>query len=100
MGRAEREAGLGDAGPAGVGDGEGDAEVGDHRLPVLEEDVLRLEVAVDDAVAVGVVEGREHGQRDAEGVVDGQLLLAIEAGAERLALDVRHHVEQEPTRGP
>ena len=54
--RAERQAGLGDATAAGVGDGEGDAEVGNDRLAGLEQDVLGLEVAMDDVAGVGVVE--------------------------------------------
>ena len=36
--------------------GERDAEVGEHRLAFLEQDVLRLDVAMHDALAVRVVE--------------------------------------------
>ena len=35
-------------GPAALGDRARDAEVGDERLTVLQQDVLRLDVAVDD----------------------------------------------------
>ena len=96
--RAERQSGLRDARAAGVGDGEGDAEVGDERLAFLEEDVLRLQIAVDDALAVGVVERAGDRRRDAHGLIDRELLLADEAGAERLALDVRHHIEEHLAR--
>ena len=37
--------------PAGVLHGEGDAEVGDQRVPALQQDVLRLDVAMDDPCA-------------------------------------------------
>ena len=50
-GRAERHAGLGHATAAGLLHGEGDAEVGDQRLAILQEDVLGLDVAMDDAAA-------------------------------------------------
>ena len=61
--RAEREAGLGDASATGLGYGQRDAEVGDHRLARLEQDVLRLEVAMDHAPGVGVVERAGHQRR-------------------------------------
>ena len=38
-------------------DAERDAEVGDERATLLQQDVLRLDVAMDDAVALRVVEG-------------------------------------------
>ena len=46
--------------------------------PSLEQDVLGLEVAVDDAVLVRVVERARHADRDAHRFVDRQLLLAVE----------------------
>ena len=54
--RAERHAGLGHPAPAGLAGRERDAEVGDQGLAVVQQDVLGLDVAVDHAVAVGVVE--------------------------------------------
>ena len=48
-----------------------DAEVGDERLPVAEQDVLGLDVAMDDAVPVRVVERERDLARDPERVVDG-----------------------------
>ena len=94
--RAERQAGLGDPSAAGIRDGQRDAEVGDDRLPVLEQNVLGLEVAVDHAVTVGLAERIGDGHRDANGFVDRKLLLAVETVPQRLALDVRHDVEQQP----
>ena len=78
--RAEGHAGLGHATAAGLLHGERDAEVGDEGRAVLQQDVLRLDVAVDDALAVGVVEGRGDFLGEADGVVDGELLLARRAG--------------------
>src|SRR5207253_420268 len=64
LGRAERQPGRCDAGAAGVGDGECDPEVGDEWLPLVEENVLGLEVAVDHALAVRVVERPRDRRRD------------------------------------
>ena len=63
-------------GRVGVGDG-GDAEVGEpHGAVAPEQDVRRLDVAVDDAVRVGVREGVADGGRDAEERLVRQRLLA------------------------
>ena len=72
-----------------------DPEVGDHRPPVVQEDVLRLDVAMDHAVAVRVVECVSHFARDAHRFVHTELRLAVELRTQRLALDVRHHVKEE-----
>jgi hypothetical protein len=74
----------------------GDAEVGDHRLALLEQDVLRLDVAVDDAETVGVAEGGRHRAGDAEGNVHRQRPLAAEAVAQALASRVGHDEVQQP----
>ena len=55
-----------------------DAEIGDHRVPAAQENVVRLDVAVDHAVAMRVVERVGHLARDGQRVGDGQLALAIE----------------------
>ncbi len=90
----ERHPGLGHPGAAvGAGGGQRDAEVRDQRLPVVQQDVLGLDVAVDHAVPVGVVEGARHLAGDPHGIGDGQLPLARQPVAERLALHKRHHVE-------
>ena len=54
--RAERDAGARELGAAALGDRARDAEIGDERLAVLQQDVLRLDVAVNDALLVRVVE--------------------------------------------
>jgi hypothetical protein len=68
----------------------GDPEVGDKRVAAAQEDVLRLDVAMDDPTAVRVVEGVRHFTRDAQRFVDGQLSLALQPIAQRFSLDVRH----------
>ena len=77
-----------------VGDGARDAEVGDDRLPVAQQNVLGLDVAVDDAVAVRVVERQRCLARDAHRLANRQLSLARHPVAERLALHERHRVPE------
>ena len=97
--RAEAEAGLGHAAAGRCAHGERDAEVGDHRAAVVEQDVLGLDVAVDDAVAVRVVQGVGDIAGDADGLVHTELRLAVELVADRLALDVRHYIVEEAVGG-
>ena len=59
---------------------ERDAEVGDERLAVMQENVLGLDVAVDDAVAVRVVERARDFGRDAHRVVDREAASRARAG--------------------
>ena len=40
---------------AGIRDRQRDPEISDERLPLVEQDVLRLQVAMDDAVAMRVI---------------------------------------------
>jgi hypothetical protein len=98
--RAEGEPGLRHPRAGGLGHGERDAEVGDYRLAGVDEDVLRLEVAVDDTARVRVAEGRRDATRDPHGLVHRELLLALDAIPEGLALHERHHIEEEARRGP
>ena len=75
--------------------GRGHAEIGDDRLAVLEQDVLRLDVAVDHALAVGVVQGERHLARDPQGDGHGELALPLEPAAQRFAAQVRHDVVEQ-----
>ena len=61
-------------------------------LACVQHDVLGLNVAVDHAVPVGIVEGARDLGREPDGVGDGELLLAGEPVAQALALHERHHV--------
>ena len=92
--RADDESRAGDARRLRGARGERDAEVGDHRLALVDEDVLRLDVAMDDVARVRVVERRRDLPRDGDGVVDREIALAVEPVAERLALEEGHDVEQ------
>ncbi len=66
----------------------------------MQEDVLGLDVAMDDVVPVRVVERSADFGRDAHRVRDGELLLALEAVAQRLAVDERHDVEEKGSGRP
>ena len=65
----------------------------------MQQNVLRLDVAVDHAVTVRVVERVGHFARDAHGIVHAELRFAVQFLADRLALDVGHDIEQERVRG-
>ena len=93
-GRAQREAGLRQALAGGV-HGSGDAEVGEHASLALEQDVLRLDVAMDDALPLGVSQRVGHRPGDPQRVRQRELGLARQAVPERLALHVGHG-EPEP----
>src|SRR5204862_487048 len=70
---------------AGGGDRGGDAEVRHHWLALLEEDVLRLNVAVDYAQAVGVPQCVGDGPNDPKRPIDRQRALSVQPVAQRLA---------------
>jgi hypothetical protein len=53
---------------------------------------------MDRAVAVRVTQRRGDFAGDPQGVVERELALPVQPGAQRLALDVGHDVEQEPVR--
>jgi hypothetical protein len=80
----------------------GDAEVGEHRPPLrpLEQDVLRLDVAVDDPGPVGGAERRGRFAEDATRLGDGELLSPIERRGETPAVDQRHGEERRPLTFP
>ena len=67
---------------------------------VVQQDVLGLDVAVDHALAVGVVEGAAHLAGNPHRVGDGELFLAVDPVADRLSRHIRHHVEEEAVRRP
>ncbi len=67
------------------------AEVGDERMAVREQDVLRLDVPVDHAARMGVIERTRDIPSDAQGYLERQSPLALKPSPEGLALHVRHH---------
>ncbi len=98
LGRPEGKPGLRHPRAAGGTHRQRDAEVRDERAAVVEQNILRLDVAVDHAMPVRVVERARHLARETHRVVDRELMLAGEPGAKRLPFDVRHHVEEQPVR--
>ena len=96
--RPQHHAERGGPGPARAGRGAerlGDAEVGHHGGAGGEEDVVGLDVAVDDAVLVGVGEGPGHVAEQAHHLGEWERT-PREPRAERLALDVGHGVVGQP----
>ena len=87
------------ASASGGAHGKRDAEIRYHRTPIVQQDVLRLDVPMDDPVPVRVVERVGHLHRDAHRLVHAHLRFSIQLAAQRLALDVGHDVEQEAVRG-
>ena len=91
----DRHAGLGELLAAGLAHRPGDAEIGHQGVTAEQQDVLGLDVAVDDAALVGVLQRLGRLAGELERVVDGELLLPVEPVAQRLALDERHDVVEQ-----
>ncbi len=82
--------------PPGLAHGLGDAEVHDHGVPFGDHDVVRLDVAMDDVVAVGVREGIHHVAQQTHRLGRGERSFLHEPGAQRVALDEGHDVVEQP----
>ena len=76
-----------------------DAEVHDQRVATGEHHVVGLDVAMDHAERVRVRERVGHLAEDAHRLGDRKLADTIEPRAQRLAVDVRHHVEEKALDG-
>ncbi len=61
-----------------------------------QQDVFRLDVAVDNAVLVSIGQRIGHFARDPEGIADWELVLPGEPAPQGLALDVRHAEPEQP----
>ena len=70
----------------------GDPEIHHQCVPVREQDVVGLHVAVHDAASVGVRERVGHIAQDRQGLREGQGTGPCHTVPQRLALDVRHDV--------
>ena len=84
--------------PGGCLQGARDAEVGDQRVTVEQQDVLGLDVAVDDAVPVRVGQRFRRLPGDSDRLRQGESMLPLEPLAKGLALDIGHHVVEEALR--
>jgi hypothetical protein len=73
-----------------------DPEVGHQRVAVVHQDVARFDVAVHDFGLVRVVQRVGHLAGDLKRVVHRELALAVQPVPQRLPLDVRHHVIDQP----
>ncbi len=90
--RPERRAGDG---TLGIGGQPGDPEVGDHRPPIAgEQDVARLDVAMDDPADVGDTECPGHVEADLCGLGRREATTSAKARGEILALDQLHDQER------
>ena len=100
---ADQHAGLRQRGARlvsrGGADGARDPEVRHHGVSRLEQDVLRLDVAMDHAPLVRVVERVSHLARDSQRVLERQLPVVPQQIAQRLALHVRRDVIQQARCG-
>ena len=90
---SDGESDDGDPLAAGLLDGASDAEVGDHRVPLREENVLGLDVAMHDVASVGVRERLADFASDAYPRRSPTTCLRGGGASQRLAVDVRHDVE-------
>src|SRR5687767_2935356 len=64
-------------------------------MPVLEQNVGRLDVAMDDAMLMRVRERVGHLAYDSHRIPDGKFALALEPALERFARDERHDVVEQ-----
>ena len=92
--RSDGQAGPGQA--RLIPQGPGDAEVRHQGMAFAQHDVGRLDVPMDDAPPVGVGQRLGHFPGEPHRFVHRQLSVALKAFAEGLALDVGHHVVEDP----
>ena len=99
LGGAENGGGGGEAG-CGIADGAGDAEVHHlHRTVAGDHDVRRLDVAVDDALLVGKIQGSAHICHHAEGPVDLHRAVHFDDVTQGVTLDDFHDDVRQRTLG-
>jgi len=88
--RADTESGFGQPFVFFDRESASDPEVGNQSMGPAEEYVLRLDVAVNHPVAVGVFQGVCDFAGDPKGILQGKLFLPLQPASKRLAFDVRH----------
>jgi len=96
---AEYEAGIGQGGSScGFGDCTRDTEIRDQPMPVLHQNVVRLDVAMHDAAPVRVVQRAGHADRQPQRRGHRQSGIAQQTHAERFTFDKRHRVVRDAPR--
>ena len=70
----------------------------DERAAVVQKNILGLDVAMHHTALMRVLQCIGNLGRDAQGVGNRELVLALEPAPERFALHVRHHVVQQSVR--
>jgi hypothetical protein len=80
---------------AGRRHGQRDPEIAEHRLPVVQQDVLGLDVAMEHPLPVRVIESPGDHGGDMNRLAHRKLSLARQAVPERLAAHERHDIVQE-----
>ena len=73
-------------------------KVGDHRAAARQQNVVGFDVAVDDALFVGVIERRRDLAKQAQTFGDGQLSALRQPLPQRLSFDQRHREERQRRR--
>ena len=92
--RADRKAGPGQPVAARCTERMGDPEVGQNRFTSLEQDVLRFDVPMDDAVLMSASQGSEDVTSHPYGVLQRETPLTVQSLAERFAFDIWHCVPE------
>ena len=98
MRRAETQSGFRHATTGRRRYSERDTEIHYHRAAVVQQNILRLDVAMDHAVSMRVIECVGHFARNAHRFVDTELCFAIQLFANGFALNVGHDVKQKSIR--
>ena len=89
---SERQSRLGNSASARLADGECNSKIRDHRLPGLKKNVLGLEITMNHAVCMCVLESVRNRDSDSNCLIHRQLLLTGETGSKRLTVDERHYI--------
>ena len=97
-GGADRDPGAGEPVAARGRHRSRDAEIEEDRPLRTEDDVLRLHVPVDDAVAVGMVDGIEQVVRQPDGFGEGEAGHSPKLLPQGRTLHVRHDVVDDPVQ--
>ena len=91
----ECEPGFGESVVSCLRQGPSNAEICDKGMPRRQQDILGLEVAMDDATAVSVMQCVSHLRGDSKYVLERQSPVSPQSVPKRLAVHIRHGVPEE-----